>query len=139
MQAPLIIADGHVHIHECFDFRRLLDRALNNFRREAGRPFLGLLFLTDIKPKGSFLTLQKELTEKGGEQRLGPWTIQTTGEDLSLAAQITPEERLFLIAGRQLKTAEGLEVLALGTLGQLEEGYSLITMAQKIILSGGLP
>jgi hypothetical protein len=139
MPAPLIIADGHVHIHECFDFRRLLDQALNNFRREAGRPFLGLLFLTDINAERGFLTLRKKLAEQGGEQRLDPWTIQTTGEDLSLAAQLSQEERLFLIAGRQVKTAEGLEVLALGALDPLEEGKSLIGLAQKIILSGGLP
>jgi hypothetical protein len=139
MQAPLIIADGHVHIHECFDFRNFLDQALNNFRREAGRPFSGLLFLTDIKAKGGFLTLRKELAEKGRQQSLGPWTIQATGEDISLAARLTPEERLFLIAGRQLKTAEGLEVLALGTLDQLEDGHPLISLVQQIILSGGLP
>jgi hypothetical protein len=139
MSNSLIIADAHVHFHECFNSGRLLDMALKNFRLEAGRPFTGLLFLTDIKANGWFLTCRKELEIQNREIKLGTWTIQRTGEDFSLAARLNGRESLMIIAGRQIKTAEGLEVLALGTLDSLEEGKPVEILLRKISQSGALP
>jgi hypothetical protein len=138
MQNPLIIADAHVHFHECFDIGRLLDKALKNFQVEAGRSFSGILFLTEIQSNGWFLTFRKEMA--GPDQKsIGSWKIQRTREDLSLSARLNNRESLFIIAGRQLKTAEGLEVLALGTLDSFREGSPLETLIRQISQSGALP
>jgi hypothetical protein len=140
MQSPLIIADAHVHFYECFDIEHLLDRALKNFKKEAGQPFIGLLFLNDIRRNGWFLTHLKGLANpKTGERPTGSWTFQSTGEDCSLIACLNNRASLFIIAGRQIKTAEGLEVLAIGTVDSYEEGGPIETLIRQINQSGALP
>jgi hypothetical protein len=46
---------------------------------------------------------------------------------------------LFIIAGRQIKTAEGLEILALGTANRFGEGESIETLIRQISQSDALP
>jgi hypothetical protein len=93
MPDSLIIADGHVHFHECFDIGRLLDKAWKNFQLAAGRSFVGLLFLTDIKSNGWFLTFRKGMASSTREGKpIGPWKIQPTLEDCSLTAHLNSRE-----------------------------------------------
>jgi hypothetical protein len=140
MKNPLIIADAHVHIHACFDIGRLLDRALRHFQKEAGGPFTGLLFLTDMQAKGWFQRRRQGMAQGETEkEQTGPWSFYPTREDFSLTAHRNTGEDLILIAGRQIKTAEGLEVLALGTVDCLEEGGSIENLIRNINQIGALP
>ena len=77
----------------------------------------------------------------------GGWHFRQTGEDNSLWAVPNAEGsenaentgRLLLVAGRQLVTKEGLEVLALGCRDLLTDGMALREARDAVIEAGGVP
>ena len=73
--------------------------------------------------------------------RLAPpgWTLAPTAEDRALLATRPGRMPLILIAGRQIVTAEGLEVLALGAPGPFEDGRPLGESVAAVRAAGGLP
>ena len=140
MQSAIILADAHVHFYQGFHLGLFLDQALKNFQLQGFRSFAGFLFLTEIKADGWFQNYLRELSGlKGEEKPFGAWSFHSTKEDYSLIAQSSPEEKLFIIAGRQIKSAENLEVLALGTLESFEEGRPVETLIGQINQAGALP
>lgn len=73
------------------------------------------------------------MAEQGGAEQFdrlrhttsaGPWTLQPTEEAECILAH-SARHRLAIIAGRQVQTAERVEVLALGTVAVLVDGNSL--------------
>ena len=142
----LIIADSHVHIHDCFDLEQMLNSALNNFHNLAGSRgyqdnFTGILFLTEIGNQNKFNLLRDCAInkEKLLENKLESWNLFRTQEDVSLSVYNQLNRRIFLIAGRQIVTAENLEVLALITNQDFEDGLPLEVTIQKIISTGAIP
>ncbi len=63
-----------------------------------------------------------------------PWPIQTTGEDCSLYLA----DRLLVLAGRQVVSAEGVEVLAQCTAAQFANGRPLEETIEEIQAAGAL-
>ncbi len=142
MQNSLIIADAHVHLYDCFDMGRLLDSAYSHFQKEAdkpgaGPPFTGILFLTETEPEERFRRLCHQTL--GGPFRAGQWAFQSTEEGFSLSARLSEQKDIYLIAGRQIRTAENLEVLALGTIQNFEEGTPIEELIRNIGRSGAIP
>ena len=62
----------------------------------------------------------------------GSWVIQRTEENFSLCAKSKSSRKLFLIAGRQVVTAEGLEVLSLIMNGKFKDGTPLVQLINGI-------
>jgi len=145
MQNRLIIVDAHVHGYDCFDIERLLDSAFSNFQKEVDKPeavapFTGVLFLAETKSKSWFQHLcHQTLTEpfKGGGA--GRWSFQLTEEGFSLYARSSEQKDLYIIAGRQVRTAENLEVLALGTIQNFKKETPIEELIHKISRSGAIP
>lgn len=110
MAAGCALIDGHVHLHDCHEIDVALDAAAENFDR--ARLDLGL-------PDGSpaFLWLV-EAGERGAERvlahRSGRWTVD--GSDGVSLGLVDHQAGRFMTAilGRQVRTAEDLEVLAIG-------------------------
>jgi hypothetical protein len=144
MRAPLrlpafVLVDAHVHIHPCFDDASFLDSAAENFRRGAAQvgvpgPYAGCLLLAEA---GETRWFRRRL--EGGQGRSGDWTFEPTEENCSLAARHVSGERLFLIAGRQIATSEGIEALALGRDVEIPDGLALAETLDRIRASGALP
>lgn len=110
---PVILVDGHVHFHEVYDAAAFFDAAVENFRRGArtlgaGDAWAGVMILTDGAGQRWFSRFRQDA---GGGVTHGPWTFVRTREEHSLILQRHDGERLALIAGRQLVSAEDLEVL----------------------------
>ncbi len=112
-QASWIMGDGHVHIHNSFDTGKLFKAALNNFSRYTQD--LGLtgninyfLLLTESAGTEAFVQLQDSPNSVTG------FTIQPTDDANCLRMDSDRGTTLFVVAGRQIVTAEALEVLALG-------------------------
>ena len=110
---PFLI-DGHVHYYPNFDRDRFFDSALANFRSAASAhatntEYAGWLLLAESAGMHYFRLFR----DTAGQTAGGVWTIQETGEAESLVARRDTGEGLLLVAGRQVITAEGLEVLAL--------------------------
>ncbi|MFK8185840.1 MAG: hypothetical protein AB8B99_20885 [Phormidesmis sp.] len=136
-----ILVDAHVHIYDCFDTDTLLQAAWNNFHKQSNTPnFSGVLLLTETAKDNWFGTLTANLKETSETTfKQGDWTFSPTAEPCSLFAKNAQGHELIIMAGRQVITAEKLEVLALMTEAKFEEGRSLTETLTAIHNSGGLP
>ena len=149
-QEPLILIDSHVHLYNCFDFDRFFDSAFNNFsnsvKNSSGlNPFLSVLLLTETSNDRYFQELSRSVKSPGENPNsshpspLKKWKLRATGESCSLYAHRAGTEGLYLIAGRQIVTAENLEVLALASAEDFEDGQPLETTLERTIAAGGIP
>ncbi len=138
----LMLVDGHVHIHYCFNIEILLDAALSNFQRLNYDNATFFLILTESKSQNYFRRLLQFAQGKGNrklELSLSNWQINLTAESASLYAQKSDKQKLCLIAGRQIVTQEGLEVLALITEETFADGFPIEQTIHNVLKSGGIP
>lgn len=134
--APLLV-DAHVHFHPGFNQDRFLDAALANFRRGAAelgleKSFLGCLLLAEPADAHWFDRLRS-----GGAQ--GAWSFEPAEEPSTVVARSSAGERLLVIAGRQVRTEEGLEVLALASNEQFPDGLPFTDTLARVRWSGAVP
>lgn len=125
LSGPFLI-DGHVHYYPNFDRDRFFDSALANFRSAAGAlgtnaEYAGWLLLAESAGMHYF----RRFRDTAGQTADGVWTIHGTGEAESLVARRDTGAGLLLLAGRQIITAEGLEVLALCCDADADDGQPL--------------
>jgi hypothetical protein len=119
--------DAHVHIHECLDLATFLDTAAANFAAASGDPGPPPGFPAAAAPRPRAADGVLLLTEGEGEDRfaelvalagtgaaVGGWTFAATAEDRSLTT-VRASRSLAIVAGRQVATRDGLEVLFFGT------------------------
>jgi hypothetical protein len=134
----LVIVDAHVHIHDCYVLEEFFDHAFTNLRAVsdslgAASDFIGILMLTEAAEEDYFSLFAqsagpKKLSADSGS--LGPWNFETTDESSSLVVT-DGHKKLILIAGRQVKTAENLEVLMLGTEHKLSDGQPIHNILEQ--------
>jgi len=143
----MLIADAHVHIHDCFDLSLFLGAAFSNFRHAAlriycDRTYIPVLLLTEGRGQRVFRRLS-EGTEKGkdaiGQGSGGIFQFYPTGEPESLRIENGERQSLFLVSGRQIMTAERLEVLALSTVSEVPDGLTLEKTVVAVEKEGALP
>ena len=139
----LLLADGHVHIYDCFDRTRFFEAAYANFRRQAeqlGRPrFDGLLLLSEAEGCDWFQRLATSAGQGSSQAPVRGWTFAHTREAGSLLATSSDGRQLMLIAGHQVVTAERLEVLALCCEERPTGGRRLTETVERIGELGGVP
>lgn len=139
LRGPFLI-DAHVHCHACFEPARFLEAAWANLRRIGlARPEpvgdgLGCLLLADIGEERSLPRLQADV----GVRRRG-WTLEQTGDGVSLLACRDGMPRLLLVAGRQIATTDGLEVLALGSTAEFRRQQSVEATLDAVRGEGAIP
>lgn len=140
----MISFDAHVHIHETFSLDRLLDCARGNFARlapsegDGSRDRQMALLLSEMKETDYFTRL-REKAGGAGHTTAGGWHVACTGEAESL--RLTRDDwsgRLFLLAGRQVVSAERIEVLTLATAAKVPDGLSLARTVEAVRGHGGL-
>jgi hypothetical protein len=143
-----VLVDAHVHVHPGFAGDAFLDAALDNFRKaavELGRPegFLGCLLLAEMSEMRRMPGWLRRA--RNGQGVEGMWSFERTGEAESLVARRrsgrTGEggERLLVIAGRQIATREGIEVLALAGDAGVLDGLPFGETLHRVRVSGALP
>jgi len=140
----MILVDAHVHVHGCFDLQNFLDSALENFRTEAARwqqgdSFSGVLLLTESAQvnwfqRFAFYADSERLIGRGND-----WSFSRTNEACSLRAGCAAGLGFFVIAGRQIITAEKLEVLALATEKEFVDGLPLQQVIQTVTENDAIP
>ena len=133
------LVDAHVHLHDCFDERAFFERALANLeiaadRNGMGLRWLGCLLLTETSGEDAFGRLKTRANSDEGRQE---WRL--TREDCSLTLCRNGKERLVLVAGRQIVSAERVEVLALGTSVAPPDGRTLTETLAAVRAVGALP
>lgn len=133
------LIDAHVHYHACFERVSFLASAERNFSEAAGvmglpsRP-LGVLLLTESAGQNWFRRFRSEIDRKQN----GGWVFRDTAENVSLLALRGGKVRLVLVAGRQIVTAENLEVLALGCQNEIRDGRVLDDALKAVQDAGAL-
>ena len=126
------MVDAHVHLHAIFDTSAFLTGAVVNVRR-AGPDAMGVLLLAESRGEGATARLG-DLQGREGE-----WDAEPTHEPGSLVIRRAGNPVLVAVAGRQVVTAEGVEVLALMHPGEVREGDSLAGTLANIRRAGALP
>ena len=134
---PLTLVDAHVHIYPCYDGGAFFDRAYDNFQSAipASRPKetgTGVLLLTESVRFDYFADLSRlaAAREPAESYVWGGWRPTPTGEPCSLRLANGSRE-LFLVAGRQVATAEDLEVLMLGTTERVPDGLPIAEVLER--------
>lgn len=123
-QAPALLIDAHVHLHDCYPPQRFLDHAADNFERAAREhgwtpAAPGVLLLSESAGVDWFGRLAAEAAG-AADLALGSWGLEATPDPSALLAR-SGTRRLLLVSGRQVVTREGLEVLLLATRGTVPD------------------
>lgn len=133
--------DGHVHIHTCFPLQKFLDSAAANFQNasmELDRTgdVATILLLTESTGDDCFAALR----DPGSRirQSAGQWRFNPTDELQSLTAENAKRHRIILIAGRQIVTAENLEILWIGTAQRISDGLPIRQLIDHVTASEGI-
>lgn len=134
--APCLV-DAHVHLHDKFDLNQFLAIVGGNISRrvtEASLPTnsVGVLMLTDLATIDSFERILRTVAIDS------EWKCHTTAEQISLLLEHRLGQRLVVVSGRQVATAEGLEVLALGTRDNFEDGNSISDTVERLTVSNAI-
>ncbi len=133
-----MLVDAHVHIHRCFDTATLLERAADNFRSAAlpsdAKPQLtGALLLAEAASVDRF----QELEGVVGEPSLNGWEVRSTSDGEALTVT-RGEDRLLVVAGFQVTTAERLEILALATRSRIADGLPWLETIGRVNETGAV-
>lgn len=123
------LIDCHVHFHPSFHPAAFIDAAFAAFRRTSGGAAVtGALCIADARGQRGFERLK---------QSRGEWDVAETSEATSFLIG-RGSAVLAVIAGRQVATAERLEVLQLGSAGTLPDGEPLASTLSRARVNGGL-
>jgi hypothetical protein len=138
----LLFVDSHVHIHDCFPLDSFLDAACHNFKIAAAAKttdseWAAFLLLTESEGAHVFSRLGEiARSATGSENR---WRFKTTDEDISIEAIGPGGNRLFLVPGGQIVTAERLEVLCIGSRSRFEDKMPIRETIDRVLEAGALP
>ncbi len=135
------LVDTHVHLYGVFQLHRAFDGAVLNFRRwkdELGLPRRApsILLLAETAGDDVFGRLR---TGSVPREHLRSWSVAETGDQISLFLTRDDDERLIVVAGRQMTTTEGVELLALACTAQSQDRHPLLDMIAFISSNGGQP
>jgi len=144
----MVFVDSHVHIYDCFDIDLLLDSALENFRSAAqqdadGQPACFMLLLTEGKKENWFRHTWKAVANSKDQQAsiAENWIAGKTDypEVLVVFRKDSAENKLYIVAGRQVVTAENIEVLGLLSRKSVSDGLSLTETITSLQQAGAIP
>jgi hypothetical protein len=132
----MVLVDGHVHVHECFEIARVFDAAAANFAASARALARERAWVTAPSAYDCVLCLVECCGQRfldgvrtGRTGRVwrgshGFWEAEQGCEPETLVVR-SGSTRLNLVAGRQIVTRERLEVLAIGTTAPLPDGQPI--------------
>ncbi|MEM6457955.1 MAG: hypothetical protein AAF710_01030 [Planctomycetota bacterium] len=122
--------DTHVHLHPRFEAGAWLDAASANLAAAGARPGGGVLCLAE----GAGVHAFRGLRERGAA---GAWRFEAWGEH-GLRAEREGCDAVGVIAGRQVRCGDGLEVLGLGRDFELGDGGGLEETVDAVRAAGAL-
>jgi hypothetical protein len=126
--------DAHVHFHRPERAAATLDAAAVNFQAVAGRgrdDILGGLLLAQSASERVFESLRERRT-------IGAWELATCASEPETLVARRDGACLFVVCGRQVRSADGVEVLALGTCDEFDDGRALAQIVGAVRRSGAI-
>ena len=140
MSQSLVLVDAHAHLHPVFELPDFLAAAATNVargargRHESNAPVVGVLLLAESAGEEAFA----RLCSAAGSV-VGGWSVQATAEPESLLIRQSGRPALIAIAGRQIVTSEGVEVLGLLSARPFSDGALLPETLAEIRSAGAVP
>ncbi len=132
--ARMILLDAHAHVYDCYDLNTALQSALNHFRAvRTQNPVWGCA-LAERSECHFFQRL-----ENGSQFLPDGWRIERPASPYSIRLTAPTGESLWFIAGRQIKTAENLEISALFFRDLIPDGTPIREALKQIMATGGVP
>lgn len=133
------MVDGHAHFHPGYAFDRFFDHADGNFRAAgdaAPEGALRCLVLAQCEGREYFGRWRERPDVHGGDR----WSLEGRGSAAGLAAVRSDGREILLVAGRQIRTGDGLEVLAVGRSEESVPGEgSLLETVGAVWAAGAVP
>ena len=140
----LIVADMHVHLYACFDLHQAFNCAISNLNHLAGEAgkdsgtarggaVAKFLFLTERSDCHFFRDI------RSGRMLLPGMKVTRMPDESVLLIEWQEADAFYLVAGRQIVTAERLEILALGTDRDFASGLPASDTISSIAESGAIP
>ncbi|MGD9874585.1 MAG: hypothetical protein AB7T27_09995 [Kiritimatiellia bacterium] len=127
-----ILADTHVHIYPFYDLSHFFRIAFEKMAAQDSRPDTDyVLFLAERHDCHFFRQLKEGLCKVSGAEC-------DPGEEV-LSVRNAGGKRLWLAAGRQIVTAERLEILALTTDAEIADGQPARDVIRKVREIGAIP
>lgn len=125
--------DGHVHFHSLSRVEPTLDAALAGFRAAGGREagLMGALLLTQISGETVFEALRQASSA-------GAWRICPAAHEPESLVARRDGVGIAVVCGRQVRAADGVEVLGLGTCATFRDGLPLQDTVSAVRGSGAL-
>jgi hypothetical protein len=117
----LLAVDGHVHLQDA-SYAGLEGAAENLFNLSTGAT-AGVLMLAETRGVDRFSALRRLMAKSGSSGVVDE-------ESISLRYRSARGWPVFVIAGRQMVTAERIEVLALGTRAMVDDGAPLASVLE---------
>ena len=141
-----IFVDSHVHIHDCFGTEAFLSAAARNFSffaagstAEAKPKFVLCLTETSKSNKFNELADQVEAASRPTVAEGSGWSFRRGLGDETLIAEHPDFVEMVIVAGRQIVTVERLEILALGTTAEWEDGLPIVDVVRSVSEAGAIP
>lgn len=136
----MLLVDSHVHIHQCYNLDEFFNNTFTNFSKFSkiignGKEWLGVLFFTEIKGVNYFKKLVEDTYKYIDNSK---FTIQNTSEENSLILKNNFEQKIVIIAGKQIIAKSNIEVLALCTTKDIEQQQSLLKTVHAIKNNDGI-
>ena len=133
------LVDAHVHFYGVYDRARFFGGALANFRAAAVAMGLdpaapGYLMFSEAAGDHYF----RQFRDEAGRPGADGWSFRHTQECDSLIAARTGGGEIVLVAGRQIATVEGLEILALGADAEFPDGHGFAWTLKDVLASEAL-
>ena len=147
IQNGRILMDAHVHLRDSFGVFDFLEKGLLNlcYAIESldfeEQKYFGVLCVVDSRREDGFGRLVKLLDKRDAPMKWKRknWKVRETKESISLSVSLGRRKLLFTVAGRQLVSQSGLELLAIGTRHQFEEGKHVAEMIRDVAQAGAVP
>ena len=125
--------DAHVHFHRLDRVAPTLEAAAANFEAAGGRAdgLVGLLLLTQMRGETVFESL-------AAAREIAGWTFSPASDERETLIARRGRRAIGVVCGRQVRAADGLEVLALGTIREYPDGLSFADTVAQVSVSGAL-
>ncbi|WP_226626473.1 hypothetical protein [Alloyangia pacifica] len=128
-QIARLPVDTHVHLYPGFSIERCFSSAAHHMAAVTGSRQRGVLCIVENSGLEVFGTLRGAY---------GDWQVSETLEAVTRKAVHLDGTHLLLVAGRQIVTREGLEVLGIGLRAAPAEGQAAEEVIDAVVAEGAL-
>jgi hypothetical protein len=128
-----LIADAHLHLYPCYDLAAAVAALADNLGRHGDGVRAG--FLAERSGCRAFAAIR----DGSLALRAGAGRFETTAEEGALILRRSGSPPLYLFSGRQLATAERIEVLALTVDAAIPDGLPAAAAVDAVLAAGGVP